>query len=106
MPLGAMAQARPCFFSVAQCSGSTSSTDRQPSDFATSQVLATLHLSPNRLKHQKTIDCLMLPFSASAGLSSAPSSEATAGVRAETAALASTCLRLNERMGGPREWEW
>ena len=61
MPLGAMAQVRPCFFSVPQSAGSTSSTDRQPSSLATWQVVSTSHFSPAVLKHQKTIDCLIRP---------------------------------------------
>src|SRR4051794_36866235 len=63
MPLGAMAQLRPCFLSVGQSSGATSSTEAQPSALATSQVLLTSHFSPATLKHQKTMDCLRLPFS-------------------------------------------
>src|SRR6516225_11578435 len=60
MPLGAMAQVRPCFLRVGQCSGSTISTDTQPSALATWQVFSTSHFSPALLKHQKTMDCLML----------------------------------------------
>ena len=52
MPLGAMAQIRPCFLSVAQCSGPTISTDGQPSSLATWQVFSTSHFSPAVLKHQ------------------------------------------------------
>src|SRR5688572_3099600 len=102
MPLGAMAQVRPCFFSVAQFSESTSSTERQPSAFATSQVFATVHFSAKTLKHQKTTDCLMLPFR-TAALSSAVA-EVRRGDRAEAAAPARSCLRLKECMRVPREW--
>src|SRR4051794_26279725 len=97
MPLGAMAQVRPNFFSVAQPSGPHSSTDRQPSALATSQVLARLHFSPALLKHQKTTDCLML------SLTTALPSSARAGRASEAAPAAampdSHCRRDEERMG-------
>src|SRR5262245_37164136 len=61
MPLGAMAHTSPYCLSTLQCFGSTSSTDLQPSPLATWHVFSTSHLSPMRLKHQKTIDCLICP---------------------------------------------
>src|SRR5438046_2182176 len=61
MPLRAMAQMRPYFWSTGQSAGGSSSTDGQPSCLATLQVCSTSHLSPAVLKHQKQIDCLTRP---------------------------------------------
>src|SRR5882672_6038698 len=62
IPLGAMAQVRPYFLSVSHHSGPTISTDTQPSAFAAWQVFSRSHFSPAVLKHQKTMDCLLLPL--------------------------------------------
>src|SRR5438445_2343113 len=62
IPFGARAQVSPCFLSVSHPSGPTISIDGTPSDFATWQVFSRSHFSPAVLKHQKTIDCLMLPL--------------------------------------------
>src|SRR4051794_9007071 len=62
MVFDAIAQARPCFFSVGKSSGATISTDGTPKPVATSQVWSRDHLSPADMKHQATSDCLMFPF--------------------------------------------
>src|SRR2546421_10779130 len=95
MPFGAMAQARPCFLSAAHSSTGTSSTEGQPSFFATSQILSRLHFSPAALKHQKAIDCLMRPLREV--FSSAGNSDGVAA-RAEAAAPWSRRRRLSESL--------
>src|SRR5262245_14899355 len=99
MPLGAMAQIRPCFFRVFHPSGLTSSTEAQPSDLVTSQSLSSDHFSPALWNHHEATDCLMRPLRF--GLSSA---------RAGRAAVAARPARAWRRVNRPlivgllREW--
>src|SRR5262245_19564889 len=62
MVFDAIAHVSPCFLSVANWSGATSSTEVTPSSFVTSQSLSIDHLSPADVKHQEQIDCLMRAF--------------------------------------------
>ncbi len=62
MPLGAIAQVMPFFLSVGQCSVPNSSMDVTPNCLATWQVRSASHISPDTLKHQNTIDCLIRPL--------------------------------------------
>src|SRR5215207_10528622 len=91
MPFDAMAQLRPCFFSVLKASAPTSSTEPQPRALATWHTLSSDHFSPALWKHQAHTDCLTRPLRL-AGLSSA--SAAAVAARPASAVLRVIMSRL------------
>src|SRR5436309_907095 len=105
MPLEAMAQTRPCFFTVAKSPAPSSSTDVQPSALELAQSLSELHFSARPVKHHEQADCLMRPLRTTFSAGAGPGSAAKAGkVEAAPKATAdvSSSRRFTAVIGGLR----